>query len=65
MGGQAAGHRRPRRHRNVVEDVEWLLYCGETHPETIAYRLGYLHLDSLYAILRRAERGDLIKRMHR
>ena len=65
MGGRTASHRRPRRHRNVVEDVEWLLYCGETHPETIAYRLGYLHLDSLYAILRRAERGDLIKRMHR
>ena len=44
----------------VVEDVEWLLETGETHPETVAIRCGYRHVDSLYVALRRAGRDDLI-----
>lgn len=47
------------RRADVVEDVEWLIYCGETHAEAISQRLGYPNPRSLYRALYRAGRPDL------
>lgn len=49
----------------VIEDVAWLIASGEHHPETIARRVGYRHAASLYAMLRRHKRGDLIAQFWR
>ncbi|MDO5535209.1 MAG: hypothetical protein Q4F65_11225 [Propionibacteriaceae bacterium] len=54
-----------RDHADVVEDVEWMLTAGETHPEAIARRLGYAGPDSLYKALHRADRGDLVDQLTR
>ena len=43
----------------VVEDVEWMISTGETHPDTISWRLR-LTRDGLYQALRRAGRTDLL-----
>lgn len=50
---------------NIIEDVTWLIASGETHPDTIARRLGYQRATSLYAILRRNHRGDLIAQIRK
>lgn len=56
----------PQRSRqDVVEDVEWLLGTGETHPEAVANRLGYRTTGSLYRALHRADRGDLVDQLRR
>lgn len=47
----------------LIEDLEWILDSGETHPEAIAHRLGYTAPKHLYAALRRNQRDDLIDRM--
>ena len=39
---QAGPVRRLRPVDEVIEDVEWMIATGETHPETVAARLGYL-----------------------
>lgn len=52
----------------VVEDVEWMIATGETHPEAIATRLGYLGPagpDSLRRALHRGGRPDLAARLNR
>lgn len=46
-----------------LEDAEFLLATGETHPEAIARRLGYHRPASLRQALRRANRQDLIARI--
>ena len=43
---------------DLVEDVEWMLRSGETHPAAIAARTG-ISLPSLRKALRRAGRPDL------
>ena len=48
--------------KNIIEDLEWLLDCGETHPETIARRLG-CNLRNLYRLLYRAGRPDLARQI--
>jgi len=53
-----------RRQAALVEDVEWLLTTGETHPDTIAFRLGLTRAGLLKA-LRRAGRTDLISTLTR
>ena len=50
------GRRRPS--AEVIEDVEWMIATGETHPETIAARLG-LRTNSLYRALKRGGRRDI------
>lgn len=50
------GRRRPS--ADVIEDVEWMIATGETHPETIAARLG-LRTNSLYRALKRGGRRDI------
>ena len=55
--------RRNLRRADVVEDVEWLLQTGETHPETVARRVGFKNTAALHKALRRAERVDLIARL--
>lgn len=55
--------RRKRRPVDVVEDVEWLLSAGETHPHAIAARLGYRSHESLVKALRKAGRHDLVDRL--
>ena len=56
--------RRPHRtNSDVVEDVEFMLETGETHPDAITARLGYTHRAGLYIALRRAGRRDLIKQL--
>ena len=52
-----------RRHQDVVDDVEWLLDAGETHPDTITARLDYTSRNSLYSALKRAGRDDLIDKL--
>lgn len=52
-----------RRNPHVVEDVEWLLAAGETHPDAIFPRLGYATRRGLYLALRRAGRQDLISKL--
>ena len=51
------GRRRPS--ADVIEDVEWMIATGETHPETVAARLGYDDVSSLYRALSRGHRKDL------
>ncbi len=48
---------------DVVDDVEWLLDAGETHPDTITARLDYTSRNSLYSALKRAGRDDLIDKL--
>ena len=50
------GRRRPS--ADVIEDVEWMIATGETHPERIAARLG-LRTNSLYRALKRGGRRDI------
>ena len=55
---QAGPVRRLRPVDEVIEDVEWMIATGETHPETIAARLG-LRTNSLYRALKRGGRRDI------
>lgn len=45
-----------------IEDVEWMLATGETHPDMIAQRLG-IGRHSLYQRLTRAGRDDLLDQL--
>ena len=56
---QAGPVRRLRPVDEVTEDVEWMIATGETHPETVAARLGYDDVSSLYRALSRGHRKDL------
>jgi len=51
-----------RRLADTIEDVEWMLATGETHPEAIAARLGY-RPGTLRVILSRAGRPDLVAQL--
>ncbi len=53
----AAAAKRSRR-ADTIEDLEWLLACGETHPDALAARLGRSRV-ALARALWRAGRGDL------
>lgn len=53
------------RRADVVEDVEWLIYCGETHVEAISQRLGYANPRSLIRALYRVGRPDLAALIHK
>lgn len=60
---RAAGDVRPWRPAvTLVEDVEWMLATGETHPEMVALRAG-MTWATLSRALRRAQRPDLIARL--
>ncbi len=45
---------------HLIENLEWMLATGETHPEMLTLRLGYTAPTSIYRALRRAGRTDLI-----
>lgn len=47
---------------DLIEDIEWLIATGETHPETLARRAGWTGtFEALDRYLRRAHRADLIR----
>jgi hypothetical protein len=54
--------RADRKRREMVADVRYMLWTGETHVEAIAGRLG-TNPTALTARLTRAGRGDLVMRM--
>ena len=55
---QAGPVRRLRPVDEVIEDVEWMIATGETHPETVAARLGYA-IKSLAVARRQADGVEL------
>ena len=44
----------------VIEDIEWI--AGTGHPEAIARRVGYGKASTMYGLLRRWGRQDLVDR---
>lgn len=45
----------------LIEDVEWII--GWDNPESIARRMGYATTQSLYDMLRRNQRDDLVQQL--